>query len=61
MLSNLQCHGDENDLLGCKGWTNKKLGSGSCGKSSVTNDITTHLYFLIYDSSFLMNHLRSQA
>lgn len=32
MLSNLQCEGNENDLIGCKGWNNKKLGSGSCGK-----------------------------
>jgi len=32
MLSNLQCQGTENDLIGCRGWENKKLGSGSCGK-----------------------------
>lgn len=32
MLSNLQCRGNENDLIGCKGWENKKLGSGSCGE-----------------------------
>ncbi|XP_050428797.1 protein bark beetle isoform X2 [Adelges cooleyi] len=30
MLSDLQCQGNENDLFGCNGWTNKRLGSGSC-------------------------------
>lgn len=32
MLSNLQCQGVENDLVSCRGWANKRLGSGSCGK-----------------------------
>lgn len=31
MLSDLQCEGTENNLYECKGWENKKLGSGSCG------------------------------
>lgn len=32
MLTDLQCSGFENDLISCKGWNNRKLGSGSCGE-----------------------------
>ncbi|XP_050535824.1 protein bark beetle [Daktulosphaira vitifoliae] len=52
MLSDLQCGGTENNLFECKGWLNKKLGSGSC---DLKQDIALEC-LPYYENSFAMKN-----